>query len=501
MERDIFASYLNNLNSPLSEAADHSAKEVVSSHLLMEIHEKLDSMKGDCKTISPDAYDLAVVNGRVVLPDEGVFACDIYVKDGKIAALGKNGQANQIVDAGGRYVCPGIIDPHVHLGLFAALDEEIGSETKSALLGGITTIGCHIGSKGTHFDTYPDFHEKVACSSYTDVIPHLIIANTEQLREIPEYVGHLGITSFKVYMNGIPGMIPDVDDGFIMDVFGEVKKTGRKCIVCAHAENRDLVRRANRLARERYGPEASIESWDATHPDMAEEEAVIRLSYLAGKSGVPVYFVHITSKLAAERLRQIKFENRYVIAETTSPYLAIDKEQICGNRFKMEPPFREREDREALWKALEIGVLDTIGTDNVTMTSQEKKMDQKMWDAMPGYPALETHLAAVLDEGLAKRGLPIEELIGSMTKRPAQAFGVYPRKGTLLPGSDADITIVDMNLEREVRSDELHSRSDFSLFEGRRLKGWPVTTIKGGVVMVEEGKLTSEFRNGKVLER
>lgn len=410
-----------------------------------------------------NAYaDIAILNGKVVIPDNGVFDLDIYVKDGKIVSMVKTDdgtkyenktkpKADRIIDASGKYVIPGIIDPHVHMGLFVPIEKDLESETKSAALGGITTVGCFLGGQSSHLETFPLISDKIEKFSYTDFIPHLVIGTEEQRKEIREYIERFGVTSFKLYMNGIPGMIPDVDDGFVLDVFDEIKKCNKECLVCVHAENRYLVRRADRLKRE-SNPNATVEDYSDTHPAIAEEEAVIRMSYLAEKSQVPVYFVHMTSKEAIRRLEFIRSHNKFVNVETTSMYLSISRRDENGrNEFKMDPPFRDAEDVEALWNALDKGVIDTIGT--------------------------------------------------HMTKKPAEMFGVYPQKGTLLPGSDADIVIVDMNKSVEVHASQLHSRSDFSVFEGRRLQGWPVTTIKGGQVLVDDGRLTGVKPSSKCLRR
>lgn len=529
MERDIFASYIKSLarvNSSEEEVKTYPSQPVSliqdkeSINILREISSKLDKL--DKLAISQPVgaapiaasqqhsisyssvnVDIAIINGMVVLPDNGVFAMNVYIKDGKIHSIGSGNSitAAKTIDAAGKYVMPGIIDPHVHLGLFAPFETEIVTETKSALMGGITTIGCYFGGEKSHFTSFPQIMEDIQRLSHIDIIPHLVISNHEQKSEIPDYVNHLGIKSFKIYMNGIPGLIPDVDDGFILDVFDEIKKSGKDCMLCAHAENRYIVRRANANTREEKGENATVFDWADTHPDMAEEEAVIRLSYLAEKSRVPVYLVHMSSKAAINRLRDIKPKNKYVNVETTSPYLSITKQHITGNEFKMEPPFRDAEDMEELWKALEDGIVDTIGTDNVTQTRTEKNNDASMWEAVPGYPALETHLPSVLNEGFVKRGIPVEKVIAHMTKKPAETFGVYPRKGTILPGSDADVIIVDMNMAKEVKAGQLNSRSDFSIFEGRRLQGWPVTTIKDGKVVVENGVFAANISTGKCLMR
>ena len=146
-------------------------------------------------------------------------------------------------------------------------------------------------------------------------------------------------------------------------------------------------------------------------------------------------------------------------------------------------------------------IIDTIGTDNVCETVSEKQPDLPIWDVVPGYSVVETHLASLLTEGVWKRGLSLEKLITSMTKRPAETFGIYPQKGSLLPGSDADIVVIDLNKEQIVQASLQASRSDFSIFEGRKLKGWPVMTIKGGKVVAEDGKLVEEAPAGRMLKR
>ncbi|HML37605.1 MAG TPA: amidohydrolase family protein [Bacillota bacterium] len=493
MSNDIFSDYIR-------KQRERPAAPRETEVLLQEISGKLDLLAAS----GPDCQvDLAIVNGSVVLPGNGIFKTNVYIKDGKVYSLGDlpGVRAARTVDAAGRFVAPGIIDPHVHLGLFAPMREELDTETKSALIGGVTTAGCYFGGVESHFSTFPAIAEEINRRSFIDIIPHLVIGTDEQRREIGDYIRHFGVTSFKVYMNGIPGMIGDVDDGFIMDVLGELNKSDKKCILCTHAENRDLIRRANRIIKEEKGDGATVRDWTDTHPDMAEEEAVIRLSFLAEKSGTPVYFVHISSRSAINKLKSIKQRSKYIHIETTSPYLSITRDAPMNNRIKMEPPFRDPEDVEALWNAVQSGVVDTIGTDNVTMTLAEKNIGGSIWNAMPGYPAVGTHLPVVLHEGVVKRGVPLDLVIGLMTKNPAEIFGVYPRKGTLLPGSDADVVIIDMNLEKEVRAEECGSRSDFSLYEGKRLTGWPVLTVKGGEIVAENGRCVAAGPGGRCLYR
>ncbi len=470
--------------------------------LLQQISKKLDSFgyHGDkpLKTV-----DLAIHGGDVVIPGHGILKTNVYISNGKVVALSSDvlAEAGEVIDATGKYVLPGIIDPHVHLGLFAPLETELDTETGSALIGGVTTIGCYFGGDKSHFKSFPGIEEKINLLSHTDVLPHLVISTEMQVKEIADYINYLGITSFKLYMNGIPGLIPSVGDDFILDVFNQTKKVPNDCMICVHAENSLLVRRAERLEKERLGEDATIRDWSNTHPAMAEEEAVIRLSYLAEKTNTPVYFVHLSTAGAVERLRKLKPFNKYIHVETTSPYLSLARDNLTGFLGKMEPPFRDFTDIEELWKGLEDGIVDTIGTDNVTITVEEKSINDGIWNAMPGYPAMATHLPVLMSEGVVKRGMDIEKLVTAITKNPASIFGVYPRKGTILPGSDADIVIIDLQLSKEVKAEDLQSRSDFSLYDGKRLQGWPVLTIKGGKVAARDGRIVGHGGKGTLIKR
>ncbi|NLJ77753.1 MAG: amidohydrolase family protein, partial [Tissierellia bacterium] len=150
---------------------------------------------------------------------------------------------------------------------------------------------------------------------------------------------------------------------------------------------------------------------------------------------------------------------------------------------------------------VEDGLVDTIGTDNVTLTRAEKNIDASIWDTIPGYSALETHLPILLHEGVVKRNIPIEKVISKVTKNPAETFNVYPKKGTISPGSDADIVIVDLNISKEIKAQDLSSRSDFSIYENRVVKGWPVTTIKAGKVVIRDGEFVANGSNGVYISR
>jgi dihydropyrimidinase len=203
--------------------------------------------------------------------------------------------------------------------------------------------------------------------------------------------------------------------------------------------------------------------------------------------GVSTYFVHVSTKGGIEAVSQMKCGTENVHAETTSPYLLFAIEEVSGNIPKWLPPLRDKASREALWSMLERGKIDTLGTDSVPMNAEIKGLDKTVWEAMPNAPLMEHHLPGLLTEGVVRRNLPIDSLIDRMTRRPAEIFGAYPQKGSLFPGTDADLVVVDLDRWQTVEKSRLRSGSSFSLFEGRELTGWPTTVIKGGKVVIKEG--------------
>ena len=449
--------------------------------------------------------DLVIKNGSLVIPRLGILKGDLEIVGRKIAAISTSGQARgrKTIDAAGLYVMPGVMDPHIHLGIFGELQDEMEKETASALIGGVTTAGCFLYSDASYFEYFPSFVETVERYSFIDIFPHLVITTPQQVEEIPAYIRDLNITSFKVYMCGIPGLIPHMNDDKILDVFEKVKDYPHVSI-SIHAENAHLVDRFTTQNRRRVEVDNDLLAWSETRPPLAEEEAVKRAVLLARRYGVSIYLVHLSARESVAVVRAAgKGGDTYSLyAETTSPYLTIDTDWNLGPRGKMTPPFRPPEHRAALWEGLREGTIDTVGTDNATITLSEKKVAQGMGEALPGYPALATHLPSLLHEGVNKGRIDLARLTETISLRPAEIFGLYPTKGSLLPGSDADVVIVDLKMRRTVDPLKLASRSDFSLFEGQELTGWPVFTLKSGEVVMQNGELPGAVkRKGMVIRR
>lgn len=447
--------------------------------------------------------DLKVVNGTLIIPGMGRVRAGVGVKDGKVVTIAAESalpDAAETVDAGGKFVIPGVFEPHAHKGFFTGFESEMRTETRSALAGGITTVGCFIGGPESYLPTFEGMVKAAESNASTDFVFHLCIGSKNQMEEIPRYAEELGVTSFKFYMCGIPGLIPHQDDGFIFEGFSKVAELGRSGIACVHCENAAMVDAAT-AAVQKMKPTGTLADWADTHPAIAEEEAVIRASFLAKETGVRLYIVHLSSAVGARRLRQIRQEAKNVFVETTSAYLSVTKHWEGGLIAKMSPPLRDAQDVEELWRAVEDNVVDSIGTDDVAISKAFKNLDKGMWGIFPGYPLWGTHLPVLLHEGYHRRGIGLTTIVEKITRGPAELFGIYPQKGTIAIGSDADLVVVDLDKEVEVRPENLHSFADWSLFEGKTIKGWPVVTIKGGVVAVENNEIKVAPGTGRYLRR
>ncbi len=443
--------------------------------------------------------DLVIKGGRVVIPGTGIIETDIAVEGDKISALGGDLSGREEIIAAGKYILPGIIDPHIHLGIFGDLASEMASETLSGLMGGVTTVGCFMGGPNPY---YPEFAETIKLTEgkiNTDIFFHLGIMTPEQQQEIPRLIEEFGITSFKLYMAGIPGLIPDVDDGFLFRTFEKTASIGDRVIVCVHAEN-PQINATTRAEVQNKLTDGALADWSDTQPNYSEAEAVRRAAYFAGLAGNRLYFVHMSTAESMLALADIKPSNPRIFAETTSPYLSVTKFSSKGLLAKMVPPFREEASVEALWQGIENNLIDTIGTDNVTQTLAVKQAEKGMWGAMPGYPALGTHLPVILHYGVNGRGVSLLKVAELMSKKPAEIFGIYPQKGVIAPGSDADLVVVDLDKVIKVDHKHLGSAGDFSLYDGEELKGWPVMTIKSGQLVIKDGQLVGHAP-GKYLRR
>jgi dihydroorotase-like cyclic amidohydrolase len=235
-------------------------------------------------------------------------------------------------------------------------------------------------------------------------------------------------------------------------------------------------------------PEGTLADWEEAHPAEAEALAIQTAVYLAKLAGAHLYVVHLSSRQGLEVVRACRRAGAHFTVETTSPYLGISSDDSNGFLAKMVPPVRTPEHGSALWEGLRDGTIQTVGTDNTSRGRKTKQPQAGLHGSRPGLPVLGTHLPALLHFGRL-RGVALETLVERATRAPARVYGIYPRKGTIAVGSDADLVVVDLDLEKVVRAEDLQGMSDFSPFEGKTLRGWPVATVKGGRIVARDGKI------------
>lgn len=449
-------------------------------------------------------HDLLLRGGQVFQEELGLVALDVAVDDGQISALlspGTEVPARETVDLAGAAVLPGGIDPHVHLGkdIRVPRDPDDGErETASAVAGGITSMLIYLMSAEEYGGVHADAKAAMEGNSHCDFGFHFVLGTSEQVEAIPSYVTELGVPSFKFFMNfrGDEGKylgLPGNDDAYMYDLLG--RAADADALVCPHPENIELVWKLREQPRdETLGP---LEAWYRSRPPIVEAEAVQRVAYFAKATGASVYAVHTSSRmaLAAMQLQRSDYENLFV--ETCTQYLTLDTSADCGTYGKVNPPLRHAEDVEALWEGVASGAVDTIGSDHNARHRSNKEKD--IWTASAGFPGTGLVLPVGLAEGL-RRGVALERMVQATSTRAAQLFGLYPRKGTIRVGSDADLAVVDLDGSFTVTADTQHSAADYTPWEGTKVDLRIVHTIVGGRFAMRDG-VVADVPSGRYLSR
>lgn len=450
-------------------------------------------------------FDLRLSGGRAVLPGIGPTAVDIGVSQGRIAALlapGASGDAEETVDVTGRMILPGAIDAHVHLGQDITVpktEQDVAAETASAAAGGVTSLLAYLMSPDSYERSFRPAVELMGAHSHTDFGFHFCVVTRAQLEAIPRYVREFGVSSFKFFMNfrGEEGAylgLPGNDDGFLYDLLRITAENG--AMVDPHAENIELIWRlreeVNRTA------DAGLADWNRTRPPFVEAEAERRAAYLASVAGASVYAVHVTSAAALEALSAQRRDYPNIFVETCPHYLTLDIDSDLGPRAKVNPPLRTRADREALWAAVADGRVDVIGSDHVPRHFSAK--DKDIWSASAGFPGTGTLLPLLISEGHLRRGLPWSRIAELTSTRPAQLFGLYPRKGAIAPGSDADLAVINLDEGYRVDAAADPSGSGYSVWQDWAVDCRVEHTLLRGQFAVRSGELGAAGR-GRYLHR
>ena len=448
--------------------------------------------------------DLFVKGARVVKPD-AVVECGLAIREGVIVAAlapGETVDARRTIDAGGRYVLPGLLDTHLHLGTAAqSFDGDCASESRHAVTGGVTTLLPFVITRGSYVEVLPEMQKAVAAGSLVDMVFHAIITREAQIEEIPRLAHEFGVRSFKTFMaykgreispSGIQGM----GDDQIFSVFRQVAKIPGG-IAIVHCENMEVIELHQQpfIAANRQDTAA----WSDARPVFGELEAIRRMVAFAEAVGIELLIPHMGVGLGSEFLRQKAWGRGRVATETCPHYLLFDKDTDRGVMGKVNPPLRSVEHVEALWQRLADGTVDVLGSDHCPFTKAVKGTD--LWSARAGITGGSAMILPVLlTGGVNRQRLTIERLVALTSTNAARLFGLYPKKGALEVGSDADLVIVDLDREAKVDLPTLHSVVDFTPYEGYVARGWAATTIAGGQVVYDGGEVVAERARGRYLE-
>ena len=458
-------------------------------------------------------FDLVIHGGTLVFTDEAVPG-DIGVKDGKIAAIaapGMLGNGTRTIDATDLHVFPGAVDPHVHLQTFQSpFDVNVKTETRNAAIGGCTTMVPTLLNREdasvSFLDYYPWALEAVQRDSIIDAGFSAVIGTDQQIEELPAMAYDCGITSYKFYMAytqdeaAVFGILA-VDDAQFLAGLRQVAAIGKPAIAMVHAENMSIIH--NLKAKYIAAGRDDLKAWTDARPDIAEEEATRRAIWYTKETGSQLYIVHMTIGRGVDWVRQAKAEGVDVIAETCPHYLVLTKydNDKVGSLAKVNPPLRDAESQEKLWEGLRDGTVTCVGSDHSTVVAKPDKVNTSIWDAVPGFPGMGMLLPVMLSEGYHKGRISLPDVSRILGLQNAQVWGLYPRKGVLRVGSDADFAIVDLDQERVVTPEYMQSAADWGLYDGWNLKGWPTQTIVRGTVVMDSGEIVGDPSFGQYIPR
>ena len=457
-----------------------------------------------------ESLDLVVRNGTVVSASD-TMACDVGVRDGRIVALAQDlPRGKREIDASERLVLPGGIDSHCHIeqhssfGVMCA--DDFRSGTISAAFGGTTTIipfaAQHRGQSLR--EIVEDYHARATPKAVTDYAFHLIISDpTEQVlgQELPALIRD-GYTSFKVYMTYD---LLRLDDYQMLDVLDVARR--EQAMVMVHAENHDVIRWFSRRLLDRGHRLPRYHA--VSHPRIAEGEATGRAINLAELIDVPLLIVHVSAEEAIDAIRDARRRGLRIYGETCPQYLFLtakdlDRDGMEGAKYCCSPPPRDEAAQEAVWRGLEDGSFEVFSSDHAPYRFDEsgklaKGPNAAFKDIANGVPGIELRLPLLFSEGVGGGRIDLNRFVALTATNAARLYGLYPRKGSIMVGADADIAIWNPEREVEVSADMLHDNVGYTPYEGRTVRGWPETVLIRGRTVIDDGNLEVEPGSGEFL--
>jgi dihydropyrimidinase len=451
---------------------------------------------------------LLIKNGRIITADAD-FTADIYVEGETIQAIGKNlgVKADKEIDASGKLVFPGGIDPHVHLdmpfmGTFSSDNYETG--TRAALFGGTTMVIDFILQKqGNSLQSALDeWRSRSDNNCVGDYSFHMAVTdfNDNTRTEIKKMIEQEGITSFKTFMAYKGALM--IDDRQMIGLMEEVKQYGG--LINVHATNGDMIDYL--VAKHRAEKKLAPLYHYLSQPEITEAEASERFVDMTYYTGCPGYIVHLTCEGALNAVRNATRRNQKVFVETCIQYLILDaslyEKDFDGAKWVMSPPLRQAKDQETLWAGINQGLVQVVATDHCPFKWEQKLMGKDDFSKIPnGHPAIENRMELLYSEGVHKGKISLNKYVEVACTNPAKIFGMFPRKGTLAPGSDADIVIFDPNEEHKLSAATHHMNVDYSAYEGWPITGKVKTVVLRGTVAVDNGQCLIEKGYGKFIKR
>ena len=452
-----------------------------------------------------------LISGGTIVNADQTFAADVICADGRIIAVGESLEAPAgatVIDATGRYVMPGGIDPHTHMQLpfmGTVTSEDFFSGTSAALAGGTTMIiDFAIPRAGQSiietYDTWREWAAQSAC----DYSLHVGITwwDDSVHRDMKTLVREGGVNSFKHFM-AYKG-VNMADDETLVSSFLRAAELGE--LPTVHSENGELVERMQQVIFDRgiTGPEGH----PLSRPPAVEAEAANRAIRIAEVLDTPVYIVHVSSKDALDAITRARLEGQRVFGEALAGHLVVDDSVYRNEDFRfaaghvMSPPFRSSEHPPALWRGLQSGNLQTTGTDHCCFNAEQKALGRDDFRAIPnGTGSVENRMEVLWTHGVRTGRLTMNEFVQVTSSNAAQIFNLYPRKGVIAAGSDADIVVWDPDSTKTISANTHRMNIDFSIFEGMEFVGAPSHTISRGKVVYANGTLDAERGAGRYVKR
>jgi dihydropyrimidinase len=453
---------------------------------------------------------ILIKGGRVITAADD-YVADVFVDGERITLIGESldVEADRTIDARGKYILPGCVDPHTHLdmpfGGTVTIDDVESGQTAAAFGGTTCHVDFCIQAKGQTFaDALATWHSKAADKQLIDMGYHMAVTDLTAPGSLEELAGlpDQGVTSYKLFM-AYKGAL-QIDDETLFRTMEVAAKTG--ALIMVHAENGDAI---DVLVKQALAAGHTEPRYHAlTRPPETEGEATNRAIQLARVAGAPLYVVHVSCKEAVEPIAIARAKGWNVYGETCTQYFFIDytfleRPNFEGAKFVYTPPPRDKANQEVLWDAVRTDVLSAISTDHCSFNwDGQKTLGKDDFSKIPnGGPGLENRLQMIHEFGVRGGKITLNRMVELLATNPAKLFGLYPRKGTLAVGSDADIVIFDPEKRVTITAEGQHSKVDYNLYEGTQVTGTPEIVLLRGNVLVEDGELVASPGIGRYVAR